>query len=129
MRLLVAEDSDNGFFMLQGYVSDEGHRLIRAHDGAEAIEMARTRDYDLIVMDANMPLMDGYTATRAIREWESNTGRPERVPILLFSADDPVKQAKLGGAAGCSGYLAKPASKSEVLKALKYFARHPAMVG
>jgi hypothetical protein len=45
-----------------------------------------------------------------------------RMPILLFSTDDPVKQAKLGGAAGCSGYLAKRATKAEVLKALKFFA-------
>jgi CheY-like chemotaxis protein len=108
--------------VFQGYVGGEGHSLTRAYDGSEAIKLARSREYDLIVMDANMPVMGGYTATRAIREWESNTGRSERVPILLFSSDDPLKQAKLGGAVGCSGYLAKPATKAELLRALKFFA-------
>jgi hypothetical protein len=56
------------------------------------------------------------------------TGRSRRVPILLFSADDPLKQAKLGGAAGCSEYLSKPATKAEVLRALKFFGSHPSLV-
>lgn len=122
LRILVVEDSDDGYFVFQGYTSDEGHQLTRAYDGAQAVEMAKTGEYDLIVMDANMPVMNGYAATQAIREWESHTGRFARMPILLFSADDPMKQSKLGGAAGCSAYLAKPATKAEVVKALKYFA-------
>jgi len=122
LRILVAEDSDDSYFVFQSFVGDACHKLTRAYNGSQAIEMAQTGEYDLIVMDANMPLLDGYSATRTIREWESTAGRSERMPILLFSADDPLTQVKLGSAAGCSGYLAKPATKAEILKALKFFA-------
>lgn len=123
LRLLVVEDSDDGYFVFDGYVRAEGYKLTRAHDGLQAFEMAQCGEFDMIVMDANMPVLDGYAATRMIREWESNTGRAERVPILLFSADDLRRQAQLGGPSGCSGFLTKPASKSEVLRAVNYFAR------
>ena len=129
MNLLVAEDSEDGFFVFEGYVRGEGHHLTRAVDGAEAVRLAQAGGYDLIVMDANMPVMDGYAATKAIREWESSTGRPLRTPILLFSADDPVKQVSVGATVGCSGYLGKPATKEEVVRALRFFGPHFFPVG
>jgi len=128
LKILVAEDSDDGYFVFQGYTSRAGHKLTRAFNGAEAVELAKTGNFNLIVMDATMPIMDGYVATHLIREWETATSRRERMPILLFSADDSRKQTSLGSAAGCSGYLAKPASKAEVLKALKFFSPQQAGV-
>ena len=87
--------------------------------------MAKSREYDLIIMDANMPVMDGYKATRTIREWETEHGRT-RTPILLVSADDRARQKRIGAMVGCSGYLAKPTSKAEVLAAVDFFtAVHP----
>ncbi len=68
--------------------------------------MVKRGDYDFIVMDVNMPHLDGYAATRLIREWETERGRAH-VPILLLSADDLGRQARLGAIAGCSGYLTK----------------------
>ena len=73
-------------------------------------------------MDVNMPGMDGYSATRLIREWETEHGRT-RLPILLLSADDLDRQVRIGGAAGCSGYLTKPTTKAQVLAALNFY-RH-----
>ena len=121
LNLLVAEDSNDSFLLLQVYVKVEGHRLTRALDGAQATAMAKIGDYDLILMDVNMPVMDGYTAARTIREWEVENGR-SHVPILLLSADDPARQARIGAAVGCSGYLPKPTTKAEVLSALRFFA-------
>jgi len=124
LRLLVAEDSEDSFLLFKSYVKAEGHQVTRALDGTQAIEMMKHGDYDFIVMDANMPNMDGYAATRSIREWETEQGR-RRLPILLLSADDLGRQVKLGGAAGCSGYLSKPTTKAQVLSALYYYAGVP----
>jgi CheY-like chemotaxis protein len=102
-------------------VKDEGHAVSRALDGAQAVEMFKAGEYDLVVMDIDMPVMDGYTATRAIREWETQKGRA-RLPIILLSAEHASRQKGMGAAAGCSGYLSKPAPKAAVLQALHYYA-------
>jgi CheY-like chemotaxis protein len=122
LNLLVAEDSDDSYLLIEAYLENEGHTLSRALDGAQALEMAKTGSYDFIVMDVMMPVMDGYTATRLIREWETEQGRA-RLPILLLSADEAARQMRIGANAGCSGYLTKPATKAQVLAALSYYAR------
>src|SRR5262249_31974482 len=112
--------SDESFLLIQAYTQSEGHQVLRALNGAEAVEMAKAVDYDFVVMDANMPVMDGYTATGLIREWETKTGRTRR-PILILSADDSETQMRNGAAVGCSGYLTKPTTKAKVLTALAYY--------
>lgn len=124
LRILVAEDSDDSFFVFMSYVKEEGHAVARARNGVEALEMAKRGDYDFIVMDVNMPGLDGYAATRLIREWETERGRAH-VPVLLLSADDLGRQVRLGAAAGCSGYLTKPTTKGRLLAALNYYAFGP----
>jgi CheY-like chemotaxis protein len=121
LRLLVAEDSNDSFLLFQSYLKAEGHHITRALNGAEAVEMVKTGGHDFIVMDVHMPVMDGYTATRLIRDWETEQGRA-RLPILLLSADDLATQIRIGAVAGCSGYLAKPTNKAQVLGALAYYA-------
>jgi CheY-like chemotaxis protein len=118
--VLVAEDSDESYALFDNYTRDEGYRITRARDGAEAVESAKSGTFDLIVMDANMPKMDGYAATAAIREWETARQRA-RLPILLFSADDEERQIFRGAEVGCSGYLTKPATKTQVLAALSFY--------
>jgi len=122
LNLLIAEDSDDSFFLLQAYLANEGHRLTRALNGAQAVELVRSGEYDFVLMDVKMPLMDGYTATRLIREWETGQGRA-RLPILLLSAEEAAVQMRVGANAGCSGYLTKPATKAQILTALEFYAR------
>jgi len=122
LNILIAEDSDDSYFLLEAYLANEGHRLTRALEGAQALEMAKSGSYDFIVMDIKMPVMDGYTATRLIREWETEQGCA-RLPILLLSAEEASRQMRIGANAGCSGYLTKPATKTQVLAALNYYAR------
>lgn len=126
LKLLVVEDSDESFALFQAFVKGLGHRISRAVNGALGVEMVKTGEFDLVVMDVHMPVMDGYAATRTIREWETASGRT-RLPILLLSAEDASRQMRLGAAVGCSGYIAKPARKSAVLKALSYFGKHQAV--
>jgi CheY-like chemotaxis protein len=122
LNLLIAEDSDDSYLLIEAYLANEGHKLSRALDGAQALQMAKSGGFDFIVMDVKMPVMDGYTATRLIREWETEQGRA-RLPILLLSAEEAARQMRIGANSGCSGYLTKPATKAQVLAALSYYAR------
>lgn len=122
LNLLIAEDSDDSYFLLEAWVASEGHRPERALNGAQAVEMVKSGRFNFVVMDIKMPVMDGYAATRLIREWETEEGRA-RLPILLLSAEEAAVQMRTGANAGCSGYLTKPATKVQVLTALNFYAR------
>jgi len=123
LNMLVAEDSDDSYCLLESFTKSSGHRISRASNGAEAVEMIKRGSYDLVLMDVNMPTMDGYTATKLIRQWETERART-RLPIVLLSADALEKQMRVGGAVGCSGYLTKPATKAQVLAAIDYYSQH-----
>lgn len=121
LSILVAEDSDDSFYVLEALLGDR-HRLDRAVDGMQAIQMFKNGEYDLVFMDIHMPGLDGYSATRAIREWESG-GPRARIPIVVLSSDSPKTQMHHGAKAGCSAYLAKPVSKAALLSILKRYGR------
>jgi CheY-like chemotaxis protein len=121
MRLLVAEDSDECFTLFESYTQADGYTITRARNGAQAVEMVKCGDFDMAVMDVHMPELDGYSATRQIREWETEEGRA-RIPIVLLSADDLERQILIGTSVGCSGFVAKPATKSQILNALRFYA-------
>jgi CheY-like chemotaxis protein len=120
MRILVAEDHDDSFLTFEFLVKGEGHSLVRARNGQEAVTMASQDQFDLVVMDVHMPVIDGYKATRLIREWETGQSRP-RLPILLLSGEDPATLSRKGPSAGCSGFLNKPVRKQELVRALHYY--------
>jgi CheY-like chemotaxis protein len=100
----------------------EGHHLFRARDGREAVEIALHGGFDLIVMDVGMPRVDGYSATRIIREWETEHAKP-RSPIVLLSADDPARLSRMGASVDCSAILNKPVRKQELIQALRHYGR------
>ncbi|MFN7935731.1 MAG: response regulator [Bryobacteraceae bacterium] len=121
MRILVVEDCDDSYLLFEAFVAGEGHSIHRVRDGSQALDARIAHPFDIIFMDVNMPIMDGYTATHSIRDWETAHARTH-VPIVLLSADDRSRQQSLGAAAGCSGYLTKPTSQSDLLAALYYYA-------
>jgi len=121
LNILVAEDSDDSYFVLESYLRGQHYQLTRAVDGTRAIELFKTGHFDLVMMDVHMPGTDGYSATRAIREWETG-GTRARVPIVILSSDSPRTQIQNGARLGCSGYLTKPVSKVTLLKVLRRYA-------
>jgi CheY-like chemotaxis protein len=92
-----------------------GYALDVVKDGREAVEALRDRDYDLVLMDCQMPEMDGYTATRKIREREVETGRHVTIVALTANALERDRQACID--AGMDDYLAKPL-QFEALRAM-----------
>jgi two-component system, sensor histidine kinase and response regulator len=86
-------------------------------DGAEAIEALTASDYDLVLMDVQMPVMDGYTATLAIRAPGSKVQNPA-IPIIAMTADALEGDREKCLAAGMNGYVAKPIQREELRNVL-----------
>ncbi len=121
LRILVAEDSEDSFQLFRAYLHGQPHVVKRAGNGAEAVELAAAGTFDLLFMDIRMPVMDGYAATRRIRELETGKDR-RRMPIVVLSAEDLRAQRRQGALAGCSGHLSKPLRKQELLEAIRAYS-------
>jgi CheY-like chemotaxis protein len=119
LRVLVAENSEDCLTLLKAFLT--GHRLEHAWNGPDAVRLAQTFRFDLILMDVQMPLMDGFAAAHQIRLWETTNGRPH-VPIVILSADQFDTEVPKGAVAGCSGYLEKPFSRERLLRVVSTFA-------
>jgi len=124
LRILLVEDSEDNRLLIQSYLKHHPFHIDTAEDGQEALERYRAAKYDVVLMDVQMPVMDGYTATRAIRAWERVSGRSE-TPILALTANALQEDAAKSEAAGCNSHLTKPIRKSGLLDALSPYARRP----
>ncbi len=87
-------------------------------DGQAALDAWRTEDWDLILMDMQMPVMDGLTAVRHIREGEAAAGRA-RTAIIALTADAMSHQVKSYGAAGIDGFVGKPINVAQLFETIK----------
>jgi CheY-like chemotaxis protein len=116
--ILIVDDSEETRLMLRHALEVRDYRVLEASDGHEAVEVARRECPDLILMDLNMPRMDGLEAARRIRECQELCAS---APILAFTAFDTygMEEAALG--AGCSGYLRKPFDTDEAERILRDF--------
>ena len=83
--------------------------------------MMKSRHYDLVLMDAHMPVMDGFDATKAMREWERSRGTPS-MPILALTADAFKEAAGQSAAAGFTAHLTKPIAKATLMDAIRRYA-------
>ncbi|MFW5490376.1 MAG: ATP-binding protein [Desulfovibrio sp.] len=119
-RILLAEDCANNRMLVEFYLKRSPHSLFVVENGRKALDAVKQQEFDIILMDIQMPDMDGHAATREIRRWEAEHGeRP--VPILALSAHafDEDRQNSL--AAGCNGHLTKPIKKRTLLDAIDQF--------
>lgn len=103
-RVLVVEDFDDSRFSLSKLLEIEGYEVIEATDGAQAVEMALADKPDLILMDLSLPVIDGLSATRQIRE----SADMKRVPIIALTAHDLSDIQNQAADAGCTDYASKP---------------------
>ena len=104
--ILIAEDDEMNRMVMSSFLQPTGHRFRFAHDGREVIEATRQHRFDLILMDASMPVMDGVAATAAIRAAEAGTGR--RTPIIALTAHAMTGDRERYLGAGMDGYVSKP---------------------
>ena len=118
LHVLLVEDSPDNRTITLAYLQDTPYRVEIAENGAIAFEKFIAGHYDLILMDRQMPVMDGLTATRAIREWEQANHRPA-TPIIALTASALKGDQEKFVAAGCTAYLTKPIKQDVLLQAIK----------
>lgn len=114
--VLLAEDSQDTRVMLKRAFELKGYRVLEAEDGQEALDMARRDRPSLIVIDLNMPVMDGLQAVKSFRERELPG---EHVPIVAITAYDVPGMEDAALETGCNCYLRKPLDLAELDRALK----------
>ena len=118
LHILLVEDSPDNRTITVAYLQGTPYRVEIAENGAVAYEKFTAGHYDLVLMDRQMPVMDGLTATRAIREWEQANHRPP-TPIIALTAAALKGDREKCMAAGCTAFLTKPIKQEVLLQAIK----------
>ena len=116
-RILLVEDNEDNRLLIRTYLKREPYTVDEATNGAEAVAKFAERPYDLILMDVQMPVMDGHEATRTIRRLEVEAGRAP-VPIVALTAHAIKEDVERSLDAGCTAHLTKPIKKQTLLIAL-----------
>ena len=118
LHILMAEDSPDNCTIALAYLEDTPYLVDVAETGVLACQMFKAGRYDLVLMDRQMPAMDGLTATRTIRAWEKANDR-EPTPIIALTASALKGDRESCLAAGCTAYLTKPIKQDVLLQAIK----------
>jgi CheY-like chemotaxis protein len=113
LRVLVVEDNAVNRQLACHLLTKRGHKVVTAEDGLEAVSAVEKQDVDLVLMDVQMPRMDGLTATRTIRERERTAGFPRR-PIVAMTAHAMSGDREQCLGAGMDGYITKPIRVAEL---------------
>src|SRR5215813_10941371 len=114
-RILVIEDTENNRRILNDLLTNAGYEVLEAVDGAKGVTMAAERRPDLILMDIQLPIIDGYEATRQIK------ANPDlrHIPIIAVTSYALSGDEAKAMAAGCDGYFAKPFSPRKIIAMMR----------
>jgi CheY-like chemotaxis protein/anti-sigma regulatory factor (Ser/Thr protein kinase) len=118
LQILLAEDSPDNCIITMAYLEDTPYQVEIAETGAIACEKFTAGHYDLVLMDRQMPVMDGLTATRTIRAWEQANDRPP-TPIIALTASALKADREMCLGAGCTAFLTKPIKQEVLLQAIR----------
>jgi len=121
LKILLAEDFVESQDVMRLYLRETAHQLHCVTTGTDAVSHFKSGMYDLVFMDLQMPIMDGYAATREIRAWETAQGR-RRTPIIALTANGLLEARQQSQAAGCDDFLTKPIKMETILKAIERHA-------
>jgi CheY-like chemotaxis protein len=112
LRVLVVDDEPLNIELARAVLEREGHELSSAADGQQALDACAAREFDLILMDINMPVMDGYAATRALRD------RGVLAPIMFVTGSTSGGEEQVALEAGGDLFLRKPYRRQQLLDAI-----------
>ncbi len=116
-RILVVEDNDMNMDMVTRRLSKRGYEIITALDGAQGVELAKNELPDLILMDMSLPVMDGWTATRTLKQDEQT----KAIPIIALTAHAIEGEREKCLAAGADEYEPKPIKFAILMDKIKHF--------
>jgi two-component system, cell cycle response regulator DivK len=119
--ILIVEDQEDNRQILRDLLASSGFLMIEAHDGEQALAMARSQRPDLILMDIQLPVVDGYEATRSIKR------DPElkHIPVIAVTSYALSGDEERAREAGCDAYVAKPYSTRHLLTKIGQFFEKP----
>lgn len=118
LNILLAEDCDNNVLLVQLFLKKLPYTIDVAKDGKEAYEKFVSNTYDLVLMDIEMPIIDGYQATVDIRSFEENKG-VSRTPIIAVTAHVMSENRDKAYASGCDHFLTKPVRKADLISIIQ----------
>jgi CheY-like chemotaxis protein len=121
LRILLADDSGDNRALIAAFLKDSPHAVDGVENGARAVESFKNGDYDLVLMDLQMPVMDGDEATREIRRFERENHRV-RTPIVALSAAVFSESVAQSLAAGCDEHIGKPIKRAMLLDVIQRLA-------
>ncbi|MCS6627748.1 ATP-binding protein [Roseibacterium beibuensis] len=119
LRVLLAEDHPTNQRVVQLILASQGAEVIIAANGAQALAAFRDGAFDVVLMDMQMPVMDGLSATRAIRDLEAATPERARTPVVMLSANAMAEHREEALAAGADSHVAKPITAASLLAGIE----------
>jgi two-component system, sensor histidine kinase and response regulator len=117
-RILLADDSVDNRLLIRAYLGKTGYGLDEAENGQIAVDKLMDSRYDLVLMDIQMPVMDGFSAVRQIRQWERDHGT-RRTPIIALTASTFDETVRKAVEAGCDSHLGKPLKRATLLRVIR----------
>lgn len=114
-NILLVDDDDINLFVGEKVLTRAGYGVDKANSGAKALELAKEKTFDLILMDVNMPVMDGIQTAKSIRE-ETNLNK--KIPIFVLSSHDEQEAKKIALDNSLDGFLPKPIQIADVQEAI-----------
>ncbi|MBF0213341.1 MAG: PAS domain S-box protein [Magnetococcales bacterium] len=122
LKILLAEDSPENQMLFLAYLEKTPHEVVVVNNGQEVVERVKRETFDLVLMDIEMPVLNGYEATRLIRQWEL---QENRAPLVILALSAHVMAGKRGEslAVGCQDHLTKPIRKQDLLQAIQNFGK------
>lgn len=117
MSILLVEDNEDNRLLMKSYLKKTLHSVDIAENGQIAVGKFKAGRYDIVLMDMQMPVMDGYTATAEIRKWEAEMG-VKRTPVIALTAHALKDDEQKSMDAGCDAHLTKPIKKAVLMDAL-----------
>ncbi|QLF95019.1 response regulator [Pseudomonas sp. ABC1] len=122
-RILVVEDDATSLQVICSMLARLGFSADIAHNGEEALAALQSNTYDLVLMDCEMPVMDGFVATQRLREWEQRQGHP-RTPVIALTAHSLAEYREQADEAGMDDHLGKPLELSRLRELLAQWLEH-----
>jgi len=117
LRILLADDSVDNRMLITAYLKKTRYVLDQVEDGQAALDRFMTRAYDVVLMDIQMPVLDGFGAVQKIRLWET-ANQHRRTPIIALTASALESDVQRSREAGCDLHVSKPVKKSTLLRAI-----------
>ena len=115
IKILLAEDNDINASIIQDMLSTQKAMVVRVADGELALQAVQQHDFDIVLMDCQMPNMDGYVATKYIRQLESEKSN---IPIVAITANAYAEDRQLYLDAGMNEHISKPVDKTALISVL-----------